>query len=187
MSRFHTVLLAASLAASLTLAGCEGEPTLPDAPTKAPAGNQAAAPSIAAPSAPASTAPNSPTPPAAASQVAEGSPADDGSTEKARRGVGEKGSGYGGGIITEPVREYWLLREATVFEIQIPHGINLFHAEHNRFPKDMDEFKREILEPASIRLPELREGDKYIYDGKTGELLVQHPRTEADRAAMNQQ
>ena len=74
------------------------------------------------------------------------------------RGVGQKGSGYGGGIITEPVRQYWLLRDAAVFEIQIPSAINLFQAEHNRFPKDWVEFKREILDPASIKLPELHRG-----------------------------
>ena len=45
-----------------------------------------------------------------------------GSTEKAMRGVGAKGSKYGGGIITEPVRQYFCLREAAVFEIQIPSG-----------------------------------------------------------------
>ena len=56
------------------------------------------------------------------------------------------------------MRQYWLLQHAAVFEIQIPSAINLFHAEHNRFPKDLAEFKREILDPASIKLPELRRG-----------------------------
>jgi hypothetical protein len=197
--RFRQTLLVASarrvslwaLLAAMTLAaaGCDETPTLPEGPAKAPSGgNQAAAPSLAT-SDPSTAAPGTAAPAAASApatpQVADGGQAG-GSTEKAMRGVGAKGSTYGGGIITEPVRQYWLLRDAAVFEIQIPSAINLFHAEHNRFPKDLAEFRREILEPASIKLPELREGDEYDYDSKTGELLVRHPATEADRAALNQ-
>ncbi len=167
LARRRPALLALLAAVALASAGCDEPPTLPDAPTKAPAGNQASAPSLSAGSPAAAPSPTAPANPTAAnpapaaesdSQVNEGAATPGASTEKAMRGVGEKGSGYGGGIITEPVRQYWLLRDAAVFEIQIPSAINLFKAEHNRFPKDWAEFKREILDPASIQLPELRRG-----------------------------
>jgi hypothetical protein len=123
-------------------------------------------------------------PPAAAPQpdapVASGGPQVSDPTpgadrEKAVRGSGVKGRKYGGGVITEPVRQYFRLQQAAVFEIQIPHDVDLFKAQHNRFPKDMAEFKREILEPASIQLPELPPNEHYVYDGKLGELMVERP------------
>ena len=100
--------------------------------------------------------------------------------EKAARGAGFKGSRYGGGVVTEPVRVYFRLQEASVYEIQIPSALNLFKAEHNRYPKDWAEFKREILDPASIQLPELPQGERYVFDGKLGELQVERPAREGE-------
>ena len=90
-------------------------------------------------------------------------------------GVGKKGRGYGGGIITEPVRQYFRTQQAIVFQIEIPNAMKMFKAEHDRNPKDWDEFEREILKPANIRLPDLPSGEKYTYDGKQGELMVERP------------
>jgi hypothetical protein len=163
--------------AALTVAGCDDKPTLPAAPASAPSGNLASAPTPTTATAAQSTGPPAPPP-----VVAEGAATPGGTTEKAVRGVGEQGSKYGGGIVTEPVRQYFLLKQATVFEIQIPHALNLYHAEHNKYPKDWAEFKREILDPASIQLPELPEGVRYVYDGKAGELQVERPQASANHA-----
>lgn len=100
----------------------------------------------------------------------------------AQAGVGKKGQGYGGGIITEPISAYFKTRDRMAFGIQIPHAMKLFQAEHNRYPKDMAEFERVILQPAQIVLPELPEGHKYVFDptqvdianGETG-LMVERP------------
>ncbi len=109
----------------------------------------------------------------------------DSTTERvaARAGVGKRGQGYGGGIITEPISSYFKTRDRMAFGIQIPHAMRLFHAEHNRYPKDMEEFERVILQPAQIVLPELPEGHRYVFDptevdisnGETG-LMVERPR-----------
>lgn len=93
--------------------------------------------------------------------------------ELAQPGVGVKGSGYGGGIITEPVSVYFRAREATAFNIQIPHGLKMFKATNDRYPRDWEEFDREILQPAAIQLPELPAGKKYIFDSESGQLMVQ--------------
>jgi hypothetical protein len=37
----------------------------------------------------------------------------------------------------------------------------------------MAEFQRAILDPASITLPDLYPGDKYVYDAQTHELMVE--------------
>ena len=94
-------------------------------------------------------------------------------TERARAGVGIKGSRYGGGIVTEPVSAYFRAGQAVAFNIQIPHGMKAFHALNGRNPRDWDEFEREILKQANIILPELPAGKKYHYDPEKGELMVQ--------------
>ena len=80
--------------------------------------------------------------------------------EKAEAGVGRRGSGYGGGIITEPVHQYFAGKDRITFEIEIPKAMKLFQAEHNRYPKNLAEFQREILDPSQIVLPDLSAGDQ---------------------------
>ncbi len=157
------------LVACVGLGGCEDSA---DEPSKLHA---VAPPSSAAPAAEAqSTAAQTAARPAAAGQVsAPATPAAVVERQKAEAGVGKKGRGYGGGIITEPVRQYFIGQDRITFEIQIPEGMKLFQAEHNRYPKDMAEFKRAILDPADIRLPDLPPGDHYVYDAKEHELMVE--------------
>lgn len=92
---------------------------------------------------------------------------------KADVGVGKKGRGYGGGIVTAAVKARFTSEQALVFNAQIPHAMNLFQATNGRFPKDHDEFMREIITANAIKLPELPPLDKYIYDPSTHELMVQ--------------
>jgi hypothetical protein len=155
MNKFY---LSTLTVACVVLAGCEDADDLP--PAAATATAPAAQPAAAQPVA---TTPTTPDP---ASQP----PVE---RQKAEVGVGRKGQGYGGGIITEPLHQYFAGKDRITFEIQIPEGMKLFQAEHNRYPKDMAEFKRAILEPASIRLPDLYPGDKYVYDAETHELMVE--------------
>jgi hypothetical protein len=63
------------------------------------------------------------------------------------------------------------MRQQIVWD-QIKHDSDIWQALHNRWPKDDVEFKKEILDPAGIELPELPHNRKYVYDPKTGELLV---------------
>jgi hypothetical protein len=85
--------------------------------------------------------------------------------------TGAQGQGYGGGLITEPVHQFFSMRNLITWD-QIKHDMDIWQAIHNRWPKDANEFKKEILEPAAIELPELPPGNRYVYDPKTGELLV---------------
>ena len=93
----------------------------------------------------------------------------------ARRGVGTKGKGYGGGIVSEPVRAYFGTRERIVFQIQVPNALKTYKAMDSRGkgPKSHDEFMSKVIQENSISLPELPEGKEYIYDPKTEQLMVQ--------------
>ena len=62
-----------------------------------------------------------------------------------------------------------------VFEVEVPKAMQLFKATHDRGPKTHAEFMKEIIQANSIGLPELPPGDKYLYDPKSEELLVEHP------------
>jgi hypothetical protein len=171
----RSVLRLTAIAAVATL-GCDEKPTLPPPPTP-PVTSAPATPAVPAQTTaamPPAAAPGQ-TPPVAAATPQEGEPTPGAEREKAVRGSGVKGRKYGGGVYTEPVRQYFRLQQASVFEIQIPHDLGLFKAEHNRFPKDWAEFKSAILEPASIQLPELPEGERYVFDSKEGELMVEKP------------
>lgn len=95
--------------------------------------------------------------------------------KKAKRGMGKKGQGYGGGIITQPISTYFQTRDRIDFSIKIPHQMNMFKAMNNRNPKDLDEYLNQIIKPAGVRLPELPAGQRYVYDPKKGELLVELP------------
>jgi hypothetical protein len=92
----------------------------------------------------------------------------------AEKGVGVKGRGYGGGIITEPIHQYFNIQQDIDFKM-IDYDLKNYHALHNRYPKDWEEFKKEILEPGNRQLPELPEGENFYFDGKTGQLFVQRP------------
>lgn len=96
--------------------------------------------------------------------------------QKAQRGMGKKGQGYGGGIITQPISTYFQTRDRIAFQVQIPHQMKMFKAMNGRNPKDLDEYTNKILKPTGVTLPELNEGHRYVYDPKTGELLVERPR-----------
>ena len=58
---------------------------------------------------------------------------------KAEPGVGKQGQDYGGGAlmapITTPVREFFGMRDRVNFDM-IKHDMDIYHAIHNRYPKD---------------------------------------------------
>ena len=57
-------------------------------------------------------------------------------------------------------------------KLQIQHAIRLFHATNGRYPKDYDEFMREIIKRNHIKLPRLTTGKRYAYDSEKHELVI---------------
>jgi hypothetical protein len=78
-------------------------------------------------------------------------------------------------VIAEPAKSLFATRERTVFNILIPHALQLFQAEHGYLPRSHEEFMREIIEANQIALPELPAGHRYVYDPQRGELMVERP------------
>ncbi len=95
------------------------------------------------------------------------------SREKAAAGAGKKGRGYGGGPISEPARQYFQIRERTVFQIQIPHALKMYQAINGKGPADHNEFMEKIVRENSISLPLLPAGKKYVFDAEESELMIE--------------
>jgi thiol-disulfide isomerase/thioredoxin len=104
-------------------------------------------------------------------------PTDDGTLVEAKVGAGKKGRGYGGDIYTEPLKALWSTKEKLVFDVQIPKAMSLFKATKERHPNSHEEFMKEIIEESSIQLPELPEGQKFVYLPEEGKLMIKHPET----------
>jgi hypothetical protein len=95
--------------------------------------------------------------------------------EKAAVGMGEKGRGYGGGVITQSVHTMFTAREKIVLD-QMRHAQDLYKAEHEGHnPKNWEEFEEKILKANNLRLPTLPYGERYVYDPDKDELMVERP------------
>ncbi len=111
---------------------------------------------------------------------AEGEP-EPAPARRAEVGIGKKGHGYGTGPIGTPLAVRWRAAERLVFDVQIPHAMNLFKATNGRAPDSHEEFMKEIVELNRISLPELSEGQYYLYDPAREQLMVYGP--QPDRAS----
>ncbi len=98
---------------------------------------------------------------------------------KAEVGVGKKGRRLEKeGLftpLTVPAIAFFRVEQRVVFEIQIPHALNLYRATNGDFPKTEEIFMKEIVRANNIDLPELPLGHKYVYEAKTGQLMVERP------------
>lgn len=82
-------------------------------------------------------------------------------------------------LTVTPVKSVFATRERLVFEIQIPHALNLFNATEGRMPKTHEEFMEKIIKANQIPLPELPPDNRYIWDPQTNELMVERPKAAA--------
>jgi hypothetical protein len=83
---------------------------------------------------------------------------------KAEGGVGKRGQGYGGGIITEPIRQRFVLEDRIKF-MNMQNTLKFYRAEHNdRNPPTIQEFVEKIVTESGLTLPELPPGHFYVYD-----------------------
>jgi hypothetical protein len=170
--------LAAALLAALGLAGCgEYEPSQRRGRSAAPEAVGVAiedVSSVPPKRAPGADTANSDTP-KPDSSVGRPAPQENVARKKAEVGVGKKGD-YRPGLITTPLRAYWKAQERIAFEIQIRHALDLYKATNGNFPKTQEEFDQQIIKANMIKLPELPQGHRYVYDPEQGELMVEYPR-----------
>ena len=104
--------------------------------------------------------------------------ADSGETErvKAEAGVGKQGQVIGNkeGFLRTPVKALFVAKQRVAF-LKVEQALNLYNAEHGFKPKTHEEFMEKIIKPNNIELPELPEGQTYVWDPEAGELMVEKP------------
>lgn len=161
--------LALSLLVVCLLVGCDEPPPSTDSSSGTSSGSSSSAPP----------------PPPSAEEIAgvyeESEPIDENETEDgfqrevAKVGVGKKGRNYGGGIISEPIRQRFRVEQQLQLN-NVTRAVRMYRAEHGYFPKTKDEFMEKIIKANSIQLPELPDGERYGYEPSTGELMVERPK-----------
>jgi hypothetical protein len=77
--------------------------------------------------------------------------------------------------IAQPAKSLFRAEQRVVFDIQIPHALNLYKALEGNGPKTHEEFMQKIVAANNIVLPELPMGHKYVYDPATEQLMVERP------------
>jgi hypothetical protein len=83
---------------------------------------------------------------------------------KAEGGVGKRGQGYGGGIITEPIRQRFIIEDRIKF-MNMQNTLKIYKAGNNdKNPATVKQFIDEIVTATGITLPELPRGHFYVYD-----------------------
>ena len=95
--------------------------------------------------------------------------------EKAAVGMGEKGRGYGGDMVTMPLKTIWTVKEMLVLD-QIRQDLNLYKTAEGHTPKSNEEFMEKIIKKYNVKLPDLPPGHKYEYDPVTDELTILRPK-----------
>jgi hypothetical protein len=92
-------------------------------------------------------------------------------------GVGKQGQGFRDrdGYLSTAGSAFFDTKQKIIFDIKLPHAMNLFKAEHGRLPKTEEEFFEKVIKGYEIELPELPEEHSYFYDAKTGLLMVRQP------------
>jgi hypothetical protein len=56
--------------------------------------------------------------------------------------------------------------------LKIKHALDLFHAQNERYPANLDEFMNEIIKPNGIALPRLPYYQEYAYDAQNHSLVI---------------
>lgn len=106
---------------------------------------------------------------------------------KAGVGVGQKGSKIRGEgvnqMIAGPAIAYFNAKEKIVFEIEVPHNLEIYRALNDgNYPKSHDEFMEKVIKEYQVKLPALPEGHQYVYDVESHTLMVERP-VKGDAAA----
>jgi hypothetical protein len=92
----------------------------------------------------------------------------------AEAGVGAQGRNYGGGLVSEPIRQRFLLEQRIIF-LQVEHALELHNALNGSYPQTHEQFMQDIIATNGIALPELPPDNEYFYDPATHQLMVRRP------------
>jgi hypothetical protein len=94
----------------------------------------------------------------------------------AEAGVGIQGQSLeSGSMITQPAKTYFSAKQNIVF-IQVEQALQLYKASTDSVPQSTEEFMEKVIQPNSIKLPELPRGHEYVFDAESGKLMVEKPK-----------
>ncbi len=103
-------------------------------------------------------------------------------TVQIEQGFTGKGQyGQGGGekpmdIITVPVGTLFTTRER-MFLMQLKHTEDLYKANNdNQMPKTHEEYMEKIIKEGGLTLPQLPDGQEYVYDPEDQQLKIRKPK-----------
>jgi len=99
----------------------------------------------------------------------------------AQVGVGAPGQGLQDPklvqMIVTPARALFSAQERLVFEVSVPHAVQLYEATQGRRIRSHAEFMEYVIRANQIQLPKLPAGQRYVFDAEAGELMVEKPAT----------
>lgn len=76
-----------------------------------------------------------------------------------------------------------MIGKVTIDKMQ--HAMDLYYAENEKYPKDLQEYMDVIIKPNGVRLPQLPAYQEYVYDAENHKLVVmEYP---ARREELNRQ
>ena len=93
--------------------------------------------------------------------------------EKAAVGMGEKGRGYGGDMITMPVKAMWTAKDKIVRD-QIQQALDLYKATRDA-PKSHEEFMDRIIKENNFNYPRCRQDTATFTTRHGGAIKIQRP------------
>ncbi len=91
----------------------------------------------------------------------------------AEAGVGKRGRSLSGNNVLSAAGQAFFKTAQKLEFAKVQQALDLYRASNGHFPKSHDEFMSVIIEPNMIQLPELPDGERYQFDPKTGELMVE--------------
>lgn len=83
----------------------------------------------------------------------------------------------GGGMLGTSLKALPYVKHKTIFDM-IKYNLNIYDAAESHFPRTHEEFMEKYLPqyyPAALPLPELEQGDEYIYDPEDHLLKIYRP------------
>ncbi len=174
MTRYLEPVYVLSLSLLMLVVGCAEPPAPPAAATAPPPVQPASAVPARPPGSTASGVPPMPAPPAS-----NGGPILGKKTDDVRDAQQEIAAGAqkveprvtGKDPITITGSAYAAIVGRTE-QLRIKQAIDIFKATNDRYPRDYDEFKKEILDANGIRLTQLPYYQKYGYDAEKHELII---------------
>lgn len=130
-------------------------------------------------------APSEPAPPVLPAPPAPPAPGPEGpKTEQVelKEGFTGKGQyGQGGGekpmdLLTVPIGQHFTVRERLLL-MQIQDAENKFKAMNDdKLPATHEEYMEKIIKENMIKLPNLDDGQRYLFDPKQGKLMIEKPK-----------